>query len=195
MSYAELSKPESVPTDFDPERWLVSNAQRDMGFVLAHAEDGVIWGRVENGQLGLAGKRFSQVDVSLDIRTLQQARLFGPAGEVIVWRTPEGKFLARRIADGPTPSADTIEDQQWLWGTPIGEKDAQGRFSLMERHGFMLLREGKQGLRHAPPIGHLGLKLDERVMLTVRHYIDSDPQTGLAYIADSRLLELRRVEK
>jgi CRISPR-associated protein (TIGR03984 family) len=110
-----------------------------------------------------------------------------------VWRESETRFRARRIADGPTPPAETLEDHQWLWGTPVGETDAQGLFALLQKNGFMLLRDGKQGLVHAPPVGHLGLKPDDRVMLTVRHYLNVHPDTGLAYIADSRLMDLRRV--
>jgi CRISPR-associated protein (TIGR03984 family) len=193
MSYAELCKPEALAEGTDPIQWLVGQAKTDMTLLLAHTDEGVVWGKVDNGQLRLAGDAFSEVQVKLQTATLQQARLFGPAGEVFVWRESETRFRARRIVDGITPPADTLEDHQWLWGTPVGGTDADGHFALLQKDGFMLLRDGRQGLLHAPPVGHLELKPDDRVLLTIRHYLAVHQDTGLAYIADSRLMDLRRV--
>ena len=196
MSYNDLVKLETLE-DFQPKQWLEQNARRDMAYVLAHTDEGVLWGRIENGQLHWAGDAFPELSLTFQLATLQQVRLFGPAGEVFIWRTPTGQFQARRLEDGATAptQADTFEDQQWLWGT-LGEKGQENK-----ELGFTLLVEGKQGLRHAPPI--TGLRAKERVMLTVRHYIETDLKTdnngeitgtGLACIIDSRLLDVRRAE-
>ena len=187
MTYSSHCKSIPVPSEFmaDPGAWLAAQAkQPGMDIVLAQADDGVIWGKVDGGQLKLAGNAHPEVKVEFRAVTLQQARLFGPAGELYVWRTADG-FAARMIADGNNPSDDDcLEDRQWLWGT-LGDKGkAQG--------GFTLLVEGRQGLRHAPPI--TGLGQEQRVMLTARHYLDYDDE-GQAYIAGSRLTGLVKVEE
>lgn len=171
--------PIAVPSEFeqDPGAWLAGQARGKMPYLLAHADDGVIWGRIKDGSLELAGARFPEVKVELHASTLQDARLFGADGELYIWRTENG-FAARLIANDA--EADCIEDHQWLWGTPDGKPV----------EGFTLLHEGKQGLLHAPPIPVLS---GQGVQLTLRHYVEYDDQ-GQAYIAGSRLTGLEKVE-
>lgn len=156
-------------------------------YLLAHADDGVIWGRVENGTLKLAGSSFAEVNVALRTVTLQQARLFNGSGELLIWRGEADEWHVRFVMDVPASvehKADyeeCIEETHWLWGTasvPPGSKD-----------GFTLMRDGQQGLLHAPPIP---LERDKRVALGVRHYLAYDEQ-GQAYIALSRLVDLKQV--
>jgi len=75
-----------------------------------------------------------------------------------------------------------------LWGTCLEE----------EKEGFSLVSEGSEGRmghRHAPPISARRLRFDSMAQrrrrplrLQVRHYLAEDSETGLAYIARSRLV-------
>ena len=167
----------------DPTKWLQEHARPGMDVLLAHSDAGVIWGKVKDGQLILAGSVHPEVKVDLLGKTLQQVRLFGPTGEWFIWRTAEG-FKARLIADSADTPADCLEDRQWLWGTR-GDKGK-------ETGDFTLLVEGRQGMRHAPPITGLGKQ--DRVALTLRHYIEYDPE-GQAHIAGGRLTGLIAVRR
>ena len=69
------------------QSWLKEKVKAAALFLLVHADDGVIWGRFDNkGELHLSGKAFPKfVSVKLRVVMLQQARLFGEAGELLVW--------------------------------------------------------------------------------------------------------------
>ena len=61
--------------------WITANAS-DCHYLLAHAENGVIWGKLDSGQINVAA------DVQhdhLDAATLWQCRMFGPEAEVLLW--------------------------------------------------------------------------------------------------------------
>ncbi len=175
-------------TDFeaDPHQWFVDQGkERGLTFFLAHDDDGVIWGKVENGKLNLSGEAFPEVNVPLRPLTLQQVRLFGTAGELLVWRV-EGGWRGRVLTDVAGHDEDRIEETHWLWGTsthPPGPKD-----------GFTLMRDGQQGLEHAvpremPDPNQLGY----HAALQVAHYLDYD-EHGQAYIAMSRLVDVIEVK-
>lgn len=165
----------------DPRQWLQQKANEYMPYLLAHADDGVIWGKLdENGKLVLSSDIFAEVKVLLRAKTLQQARLFGPVGELLLWRVDQG-FAARLITDGsvPPPSDDAFEETHYLWGEGMKSKS-----------GFTLMHEGQEGLRHAVPLN----ANQGRVVLKVRHYIDYDNQDQ-AYISLSRLVNLIQTVK
>lgn len=174
----------------DPRTWLAQQAkERNLSFLLAHADDGVIWGQLQpDGSMKLSSEAFADPSqypttrVTLRIETLQQVRLFDSTGELLLWRTDTG-FSARLIADdAKLPDNDCLDDSHWLWGW-LGD---EGR----EAGGFTFLFEGKQGLVHAPPI--TGLEKNGRVQLKLRHYIAKDDQNGQAYICGSRLTGLEK---
>jgi CRISPR-associated protein (TIGR03984 family) len=126
------------------------------------------------------------------LATLQQARLFAPHGELLLWRDGEGCWEARLIRDARNDEAtewlEAFDEPQLLWGTH-GEPLP---------HGFTFLQDGGQGLRHAVP---LSLQLDTRSRdlpapllahpcLLVRHYLTRD---GFARVVASRLVNLQTV--
>jgi CRISPR-associated protein (TIGR03984 family) len=169
----------------DPSAWLTRQAKaRELTFLLIHADDGVIWGRFQDGSLTTSGDAFPEVAVALRAVTLQQARLFGLKGELHIWRTEtgfSGRYLTESDKDG-----NTIEEMHLLWGEasdPPGPQD-----------GFTLMRDGVQGLLHAPPIElpDPAPRRGRRAALCVRHYLDYDGQ-GQAYVALSRLVKLVEV--
>lgn len=168
----------------DLKGWLENKAQEfKLNYFLAHADDGVIWGRFDNGTLTIANEVFTESDFpTLRSCTLQQCRIFGQEGEVLLWKYGEN-WKSRFIGN---PEEDKISEYQILWGTH-GEK----------RGNFTLLRDGSQGLKHAVPLPIVTVDdrpLDKRVRLLVHHYIDYN-QEGVAYINLSRLVNLTTQEK
>jgi CRISPR-associated protein (TIGR03984 family) len=170
--------------------WLVEQARtRGVSLLLAHADDGVIWGRVENESLLTAAEVFAEAQFPpLRLTTLQQARLFGPAGELLLWRSDPG-WCARWVTDGPTGDG-YYDEAQMLWGT---QWEGSGK-------GFTLVHEGRQGLRHAPPIEIASTAFDDKgqrrpLRLQVRHYLANDADTGLSRHVLSRLVNVTQEEQ
>lgn len=159
----------------DLRNWLVDKSlKHNLLYLLAHADDGVIWGRIDkNSGFVNSGDFFKEVVVQLRPHTLQQARLFGPAGELLIWFDGE-KFSARLIADEQEKPDHAYEETHWLWGEGMESRD-----------NFTLMHEGRQGLHHAPPVENAK---GFRVGMRVRHYIEYD-DFGQAYVVNSRLID------
>jgi CRISPR-associated protein (TIGR03984 family) len=165
----------------EPRNWLAARMSEGMAWLLAHADDGVIWGRMQpDGALILSSDvaelppKYPAIAVGLRAKTLQQARIFGPAGELLVWRAGNG-FRGRCIMDGGDAPADAWQEQHLLWG-----------MRAMAAADFTVLQEGQQGPVHAVPLSVPGGK---RAALTVRHYVDSGDQNQ-AVVSVSRLVRL-----
>ncbi|WP_445176130.1 type III-D CRISPR-associated protein Csx19 [Microcoleus sp.] len=187
MSNAIANSPQVVEfaTDDDLHSWLDKQAKcHQLPYLLAHAEDGVIWGRFDNKKLTTAEQIFHKPEFKVDfpqlrLLTLQQCRIFGQSGELLLWQISEKKFRWRFIGN---LEEDKIPESQILWGTH-GEKEGN----------FTLLWDGSQGLKHAVPFTDIELKGDrlvKPVRLLVHHYIKYDEETGLARIYLSRLVAL-----
>ena len=167
----------------DLRGWLAAKTTPEMMWLLVHADDGVIWGRLESDeQLILSSDAFSdkgrypEIAVDLRVETLQQARIFGPAGELLIWRNGNG-FDTRLLADGPNKPEESYEELHLLWG--------QGTKRIFQQD-FTLLEEGQQGPCHAVPLTVEG---NRRPALKVRHYVDYDDD-GQAFVYLSRLVDL-----
>jgi CRISPR-associated protein (TIGR03984 family) len=179
---------ECIPTDSinDVKEWLQTQAStHKLKWLLAHADDGVIWGKVENGSLLTSDTVAPEVSPPQRAETQQQGRLFAGNAELLLWRNGDNQWHARLIrlsADGEAPTfIDAINEPQMLWGTH-GE----------HRNGFTLLCDGAQGLCHAVPIElPLGQNHETKPpRLWVRHYLQDD-DNGFTRIAASRLFDLR----
>lgn len=182
--WEEIPEAELASFSGDPRGWLAAWTSKTMPWLLVHADDGVIWGRREpDGSLLLSSDVFYDtslypaIAVELRAETLQQARVFGPTGEVTVWRSEAG-FRGRKLMDGPEKPKDAFEENHLLWG--------QGQPSSPQQ-GFTLLVEGRRGPQHAVP---LSITTPIRPTLRVRHYIDQDAE-GQAYVGLSRLVGLQ----
>jgi CRISPR-associated protein (TIGR03984 family) len=172
----------------DVKKWLQKQAGiYGLKWLLAHADDGVIWGRIDNGELITSDTVAPEVSPPLRTETLQQGRLFATHGELLLWRDGDNHWHARLIRD-----ADNDETSKWqeaidefhiLWGT-----HAQPLC-----HGFTLMIDGIQGLCHAVPIELVGefSKENRPLRLCVRHYIEED-EDGFARIVASRLVDLKK---
>jgi CRISPR-associated protein (TIGR03984 family) len=168
--------------------WLEEQARAyGLTYLLAHADDGVFWGRI--GKEGLTTSDQVAPDISplLRANTLQQARLFGKTAELLLWRENEEQFLVRLIQDASTGQGiweEAMEEKQMLWGdhaTPLS-------------NDFTLLEEGAQGLRHVVPLKLIegDFKPENGPRLIVRHYITKD---GFARIVASRLVTVEGEQK
>ncbi len=163
----------------EPAKWLVAQArQQGLRFLLAHADDGVIWGRIDDDGLHTSYGIAPSSPV-LRSSTLQQARLFDTAGEVLIWRSDDG-WCARLATDGWDAAEAIIDEDQILWGDTAQPAP----------HGFTLMREGAQGMCHAVPIGVTPEQLQTHPLrLRVRHYLTENAD-GEALIVLSRLVQL-----
>lgn len=143
-------------------------------YLLAHADDGVVWGYVEdNKSLKLSSPP------ALRLETLWELRLFGETSEWHVWRV-EDQWYASTVTDDEGVSIKAFDEQYILWGTDPAEGKKPG-------NGFYPVQEADLGVMHTPPIeiknGRHTLKL------SVRHYLGHD-ETGSVYVKLSRLMGL-----
>jgi CRISPR-associated protein (TIGR03984 family) len=166
--------------------WLTTQATSyHLRWLLAHTDSGVIWGEMrDDHRLHLSCEAFPAVFeyVALDWVTLQQCRLFGESGELLLWQGMHG-WQARLRQDegkGETNATYFYDEAQVLWGNiQKGEQD-----------GFCLLAEGSQGIVHAPPLKNIPTQ-KERASLLVRHYITKESETGMLRITASRLVSVQ----
>jgi CRISPR-associated protein (TIGR03984 family) len=163
--------------------WLEAQAhQHQLQWLLAHTDPGVIWGEMREQRLSLSSKAFSSLlpsNLSLDWETLQQARLFGEAGEMLLWHDGvQWQSTLQRDFDGT--DTDCLDESYFLWGYSTDSPD--------KRDGFYLLKEGTRGIQHTPPVNATAR---QRASLCVRHYLHEDSSTGLLYVAASRLVKLK----
>jgi len=173
----------TVPVDFngDIKTWLEQQANtRNLRWLLAHADDGVIWGEVRNDNLHLS-THLSGPD--LRTKTLQMVRLFGEAGELYLWKSTND-WSARLVLEGEGDTKQYYDETQLLWGTHVDKIE----------DGFVLLHHGAEGLRHAPPMQLPEGKLEHPLVLNVRHFVNYDDD-GQAYVEFSRLISIGLLNK
>ncbi len=188
----------------DLKQWLQDHAvHRGFKWLLAHAYDGVIWGRLDDGKLITSHQvdpKNGQISPLLREETLLQARLFAPHGELLLWRDSDNCWRARVIRDASDEKEvkwrEAIDESQILWGTDTQPLD----------HAFTLMSDGSRGLRHIVPLAVTGNSKGSRPLrLIVRHYIQEDGLSenegsfadrvgGFTRIVASRLLDLKRGE-
>jgi len=187
--------------------WLEKQAARyGLRWLLAHAYDGIIWGRLESGKLITSDEvnpPENEISPPLREETLLQARLFAPHGELLLWRDGDSRWQARIIkdvSDGEKPTwGEAIDEYQVLWGTKGHPLD----------RGFTLMSDGSQGFFHIVPLKVTATGNKNRPLrLKVRHYIQDESDgykeddgektklrytrmvVGCARIAASRLVDL-----
>ena len=183
----------------DVGKWLMDqNVQENLRaeFLLAHAEDGVIWGKFKNGKLITSfDASFTKASkwgrAKLRRETLWQARIFGADAELLLWRDGDNVFHARVLREGTRANgADSavvyhtaFDEPQVLWGIEIVETSPEG---------FTLMSDGAQGLRHAVPKQVKGeFKEKTRPLrLWVRNYLSEDEKSGFNRVATNRLLRV-----
>lgn len=162
--------------------WFLSQTGKAECKLLAFADDGLIWGKVENGKVTLSGNNFPEFSPQLRPETLEEARLFNNQSEVYLWRTDDG-WQARRITDGSGEIVDYYDEKHILWGnTHQGVKG-----------GFTAVSDGALGFRHAIPVEVTKDKFSNNrrpLRLKVRHYLTQDENTGVMIVTLSRLVNV-----
>src|SRR5262245_54314992 len=116
-----LVEPVSSSSLSEVKDWLESQGTiLKLRWLLAHADDGVIWGEQRNGRLVICDSLAASVAPELRRQTLQQARLFSPETELLLWRDGD-QFRARLMrppVGGETSTfTEAIDEPQILWGT------------------------------------------------------------------------------
>lgn len=158
-------------------QWIIDQAHRyHLRYALIYADDGVVWGFFTDGRWFWSSdsNAFPNVSPPLRLLTLQQARLFGPAAEMLIWH--EGHQVQGRVLVEGAGNEGTFFDEAYLlWGY-------RNRGHGQERSGFLLMQEGAQGLRHAPPMA-----IAKEGALWIRKYVAFDDD-GCAYVRTSRLV-------
>lgn len=159
--------------------WIETHLTPSRPWLLAHADDGVIWGRCgADGRLITSHEVAPAISPPLHWLTLQQAFIFGPESEARLRRVGDA-FHAALLTD----PADYMDESHILWGTIVVN-------SLPK--GFTHVREARQqGLDHVVPVEVTGDQLRARLLrLRVRHFIARDADTGAARISGSRLISI-----
>jgi CRISPR-associated protein (TIGR03984 family) len=166
------------------DEWMRAQAA-DLTWLLAHADDAVIWGRREpNGSW--------TTSTTLNGKALQQVRLFSREAELLAWRDGDGQWQARVIRDGAAAPLWTaaFDEYQMIVGTD---------FTTLA-NGFTRWVDGAQGMSHdmpalpvkvADPLNPPELK-EAPPRLIVRHYLADE---ALARIVASRLVGFEEVGK
>jgi CRISPR-associated protein (TIGR03984 family) len=196
------------PTDLSAVAWLQTQAtEYGLRWLLAYTHAGIVWGELRDTQLVLAPS-----DSSVTWSNLQQARLFGPTGELLLWPSAPALWRWRCYSDTDTIAEATLEGaaitahdialaQELVNHTANADSTSaiyeyQEAFYLLwgthaqnPVNGFRKLIEGGQGIEHMPPLTQAPSET-QRAKLRVRHYIAPNPDAGLLEVIDSRLVAL-----
>lgn len=157
-------------------------------WALAHCDEGVTWGRFDPKlNIWRLGNQVAP-DVSPPIRreSLQEVRLFGQSGEVLIWRTEEG-LQGRMLCDSGPSSSHTDPS---IFIPPSNEsRILRGSYVIRSyEHGFSRVGD-VTGAEQVLPLEVTNEQLRSgQVRLEVRHYFESDASTGAVRVAASRLV-------
>lgn len=171
--------------------WLTAQMNNNnLTYLLAFADDGVIWGRMDGDKLVIAHEASQKEDkknyAQLRGKTLQQAHLFDEELEIRIFRDEMGNWKFKKIKD----EGEFITESQILWGDQLAEKDQP--FD----ENFTRLKAERKGIPpQILPIKRKDYVNAKPVRLVVRHMVDFDKDTGEAYIKISRLAGLSVEEK
>ncbi|RIK82026.1 TIGR03984 family CRISPR-associated protein [candidate division KSB1 bacterium] len=189
-----------APTnDAEVEKWLKAKMSLDHPFLLAHADDGVIWGKWTNGAIYTSHEIAPNISPPLLGKTLQQAFIFGAKSEIRLFRDELGEWTAREISN-PASTTDYIIEWQILWGSEVVQMKPQ--VDALLRNEFTHVRDKRQqGLDQVLPIPITQAELDiepadkaKRPRLLVHHFIEYNDCTGEARIGLSRLVNVAKLD-
>lgn len=168
-----------VPTSDDQVRaWLEDQLTPDLPFLLAFADDGVIWGCKVNGKLVTTHDVEPQAGAKLRGETLRLAHVFGSKQEIRLFRGEMDEWKTAKIFDGDT----FIPESQILWGDRLGRKAAEG---------FARFEDLTKGIPpQLYPLEKEENASSDEARLDLRHTVAFN-ESGEARIIYSRLVGLR----
>ena len=183
MSIQLVEKQLCIVTTFDaatflenPCEWLNEQAiDKKMNWLLAHTEDKIIWGRLKDNVLVT-----STLDLNQNVARLREVRLFGEAGEWLLWRE-RANWRGRLIEEADGPVCKTYDEPFLLWGSKVKTSSEE----------FSIVLEERDMLELVLPVASLPTD-KKRVALKVRHVLDYDGD-GQAFISCSRLAGLGKL--
>ena len=172
-------KPVAFSSMDDLERQMAAwSAEVGAGaLALAEFDHAVLFARFSGGAVEWAPEAAGK---GLSLDNLLDLRVFGREAEYHCWRTDDDSFAVRRATDG----GEALQTDEWqsLWGTVATR--------VSQRPGWTRLVEERGTSFEVPLDCSSGVEGERAVRLIVRHYLRLDPATGLAGIADSRLVQL-----
>lgn len=160
---------------------LLALAKKELSeaILLGTADDGVLWGRLQQGRLRLA-KEVLGVGGSLCPVRLQSLRLFSREGELRLRRSAGALSWAFVAEDSQVPAL--YQDVRHPLLGKAKEEPPKEDFTLLH---------GSEGERHAPP---LLLTPKDRGYLALRRYYQQD-EAGLYRLTECRYLALTKEEE
>lgn len=197
---SELTKEIDAPKNNDQVVGWITEHLKKHKFLLAFADDGVIWGKMDGEDLVTSNDIDPNVSPKLRGKTLQQAFLFDEKEEIRLFRDEifsdeNVQWQARLVRDGGV----FINESHILWGD---------RAYPSQRQFTHVFNARQQGLDLIVPIeveydqidpgenlendqADQETKGEKCIRLDIHHTVNYSKETGEAYIAVSRLVELR----
>ncbi len=161
-------------------------------WALAHCDDGVTWGRHHSdaGIWRLGSQAVPQVSPPIRRRSLQQLRIFGEAGEVLIW-SDDGGFRGRllRETDPPAGRSDEADPLRPYDESRILRGD---HILTLCDHAFTHVADVAGTEQVLPLVVSRDDLRARRVRLSVSHYWQQDAGSGAVRVAASRLGQLGR---
>lgn len=159
-------------------------------WALAHCDSGVTWGYYEEeGRIWRLGNQVApEVSPPIQRETLQELRIFGEPGEVLIWRA--GTERRGRVLRGSDDLAAQNDESNPLRPSDECRMLRGDRVERNCSHRFTWIAD-RAGAEQVIPETITDDQLRERrVGLRVRHYYEQDPNTGAVRIAVTRLVAL-----
>jgi len=167
------------PRTLDSAQWL-----------LAHCLDGVTWGRYERtAKMWHLGHAVApEVSPPLRRQMILELRIFGDAGEVLIWRTDDG-LRGRVLRDEDASTIQSDDDSPFR---PADEERIVLGRQVVTTYaaGFTRVRDGTAKEQVLPLVVSESDLRDGRVRLVIRNYYEEEARTGAVRIAATRLVKL-----
>lgn len=162
-----------------------ASAAPETTWLLAHCDDGVIWGERRQSGWCLSSSAFPEVSPPLVRSRIQELRLFGRDCELLLWRTGDGlrgRWLTDAIHDGATGALSPKDEIILLLGN---------RAVGPSQDGFTLVAEASGSCQAVPLLCNDSEFRDGRnwpLRLRLRHFFSSDPYSGVVRVSATRFV-------
>lgn len=188
--------------DSDKNSWALCRAcassEDETLWVLAHTDQGVTWGIIEATRTRLSTNAIARWPTpEIDETSIQQLRVFGALGEVLIWRDEDTRALnGRLLTDDDSVSVGWVAPRSGI-RVIAASRVADGGTTT---NGFTAVAEGN-GRTHVVPWALLEDDFESRgivgaypLVLRVKEYFKLDRDSGCVRISASRLVALARKE-